>query len=405
MRLHGNARTCLHSRLLIVRRIEAGWTVAAAAEAAGVSERTAAKWLARYRGEGRAGLVDRSSAPRRVPRRTAAERERAIESLRRLRMTAAEIAEILRMPLSTVSAVLQRIGHRQRLRLPLAPTRARLPQARHPTQPHQTPPTPHQRQSRALHPDHALRLGLRTPLRHQHRTSPSPTDLAQPLQLPQTTRQPRQTASRQQAEQRVWEQQLAEPRREGFASGARHDQTGLVRDDDGLGLLAPPRDSRQRCRVESGREAAQVARRSGRAYCRPRTVGDKESSVVAGPISWQGVELLDGRRAELNRAGRYPGTAAPWDAATATIRGGDNTRVRFPPPPCKPRHAGLTSSVGLRDRSRAAHVAAGAWQAPRGSNPSGQPSRPRSLLQEAWMDRRRCYAGEHGAALAVDPRK
>ena len=110
MRLHGNARTCLHSRLLIVRRIEAGWTVAAAAEAAGVSERTAAKWLARYRGEGRAGLVDRSSAPRRVPRRTAAERERAIESLRRLRMTAAEIAEILRMPLSTVSAVLQRIG-------------------------------------------------------------------------------------------------------------------------------------------------------------------------------------------------------------------------------------------------------------------------------------------------------
>lgn len=117
MRLHGNARTCLHSRLLIVRRIEAGWTVAAAAEAAGVSERTAAKWLARYRGEGRAGLVDRSSAPRRVPRRTAAERERAIESLRRLRMTAAEIAEILRMPLSTVSAVLQRIGLGKRSRL------------------------------------------------------------------------------------------------------------------------------------------------------------------------------------------------------------------------------------------------------------------------------------------------
>ena len=56
MRLHGNARTCLHSRLLIVERvIEGGWTVAAAAEAAGVSERTAAKWLARYRRGGRAG--------------------------------------------------------------------------------------------------------------------------------------------------------------------------------------------------------------------------------------------------------------------------------------------------------------------------------------------------------------
>jgi transposase len=117
MRLHGNARTCFHSRLLIVRRVEDGWTVAAAAGAAGVSERTAAKWLARYRREGRAGLVDRSSAPLRIPRRTPLERERAIESLRRLRMTAAEIAEILRMPLSTVSAVLKRIGLGKRSRL------------------------------------------------------------------------------------------------------------------------------------------------------------------------------------------------------------------------------------------------------------------------------------------------
>ncbi len=47
MKLHGNARTCLHSRLLIVERVlKQGWTVAAAAEAFGVSERTAAKWLA-----------------------------------------------------------------------------------------------------------------------------------------------------------------------------------------------------------------------------------------------------------------------------------------------------------------------------------------------------------------------
>jgi transposase InsO family protein len=118
MRLHGNARTCLHSRLLIVERVlEQRWTVAAAAGAAGVSERTAAKWLARYRSEGRAGLVDRSSTPQRIPRRTPAERVRAIELLRRLRMTAAEIAEILRIPLSTVSAVLKRIGLGKRSRL------------------------------------------------------------------------------------------------------------------------------------------------------------------------------------------------------------------------------------------------------------------------------------------------
>ena len=118
MRLHGNARTCLHSRRLIVERVcEQRWTVAAAAGAAGVSERTAAKWLARYRSEGDAGLLDRSSAPRRVPYRTAPERVRTIELLRRLRMTAAEIAEVLRMPLSTVSAVLKRIGLGKRSRL------------------------------------------------------------------------------------------------------------------------------------------------------------------------------------------------------------------------------------------------------------------------------------------------
>jgi transposase InsO family protein len=126
MRLHGNARTCVHSRLLIVQRVrEQGWTVAAAAEAAGVSERTAAKWLARHRAEGRAGLRDRSSAPKRIPRRTPAERVRAIELLRRLRMTAAEIAEVLRMPLSTVSAILKRIGlgKRSRLEPPEPPNR------------------------------------------------------------------------------------------------------------------------------------------------------------------------------------------------------------------------------------------------------------------------------------------
>ena len=68
MKLHANARTCPNSRRLIVRRIEEeGWSLAAAAEAAGVSERTAAKWLGRWRAEGEAGLLDRSSAPSRRP--------------------------------------------------------------------------------------------------------------------------------------------------------------------------------------------------------------------------------------------------------------------------------------------------------------------------------------------------
>jgi transposase InsO family protein len=118
MKLHGNARTCPHSRLLIVERVLVeGWTVAAAAAAAGVSERTGAKWLARYRSEGEGGLHDRSSAPKRIPHRTPAERVRVIELLRRLRMTAAEIAEALMMPLATVSAILKRIGLGKRSRL------------------------------------------------------------------------------------------------------------------------------------------------------------------------------------------------------------------------------------------------------------------------------------------------
>jgi transposase InsO family protein len=111
MKLHANARTCLHSRSLLVRRVvEEGWTLARAAEAAGVSVRTVSKWLARFRAEGLDGLVDRSSAPELVPGRTAEERVALIAALRRLRMTAAEIAETLAMPLSTVSVVLARIG-------------------------------------------------------------------------------------------------------------------------------------------------------------------------------------------------------------------------------------------------------------------------------------------------------
>ena len=111
MRLHGNARTCLHSRRLIVERVLGqGWTLAQAAEASGVSVRTVSKWLSRFRAEGEQGLADRSSAPLSLPRRTPEERVQAIASLRRLRMTAAEIAECLVMPLSTVSAVLTRIG-------------------------------------------------------------------------------------------------------------------------------------------------------------------------------------------------------------------------------------------------------------------------------------------------------
>jgi transposase InsO family protein len=110
---------------LICRRVlEEGWTLGAAAEAAGCSVRTAAKWVARFR-EGDRVLLDRSSRPRHSPSQLPQERVRAIESLRRLRMTAAEIAEILELPLSTVSLWLKRVGlgKRSRLEPPEPPNR------------------------------------------------------------------------------------------------------------------------------------------------------------------------------------------------------------------------------------------------------------------------------------------
>ena len=111
MTLHSNARTCPRSRRLLADRVVVErWSLAAAAEAAGVSERTAWKWVDRYRREGVAGLEDRPSRPRRVPSRTPTDREQVILSLRELRFTSPEISETLGMPLSTVGAVLSRNG-------------------------------------------------------------------------------------------------------------------------------------------------------------------------------------------------------------------------------------------------------------------------------------------------------
>ena len=104
MKLHANAALSWSGRRLLVERVLVdGWTLTAAAEAAGVSVRCARKWVGRVRVEGEQGLLDRSSAPRRVANRTPAERVAVIVALRQLRMTAAEIAETLAMPLSTVS--------------------------------------------------------------------------------------------------------------------------------------------------------------------------------------------------------------------------------------------------------------------------------------------------------------
>jgi transposase InsO family protein len=123
MKLHGNAALTPKQRLRLARRVvEEDWSLAEAAEAAEVSERTASKWVRRFRAEGELGLVDRPSAPRTRPYATAEDRVEAIAALRRVRMTGQEIAECLGMALSTVQGILTRIGLGKLSRLePLEP--------------------------------------------------------------------------------------------------------------------------------------------------------------------------------------------------------------------------------------------------------------------------------------------
>jgi len=107
MKIHGSAKTNVYQRRLIHRRVRRqGWTQQRAAEAAGVSVRTVAKWLTRRRTD----RADRSSRPHRQPRRLSATTEAAILALRRTRATAWQIGTALRMPRSTVTRVLARAG-------------------------------------------------------------------------------------------------------------------------------------------------------------------------------------------------------------------------------------------------------------------------------------------------------
>jgi transposase InsO family protein/transposase len=122
MRLHANAALSFRQReRMVCRVVQQGWSITKAAEAAEVSDRTCAKWVARYRAEGVAGLLDRSSAPAVVANRTEEHTIQAIAALRRLRFTGPEIAEVLDRPLSTVSGILTRIGMGKLGRLGLQP--------------------------------------------------------------------------------------------------------------------------------------------------------------------------------------------------------------------------------------------------------------------------------------------
>ena len=110
MNVHKHARMTVHGRALLMSRIlDQRWCVADAAKAAGVSERTAYKWLARYRAGGAAALHDRKPTPGRSPHRIPAETVAEIERLRRRRLSGPEIARSLAIARSTIGAILRRL--------------------------------------------------------------------------------------------------------------------------------------------------------------------------------------------------------------------------------------------------------------------------------------------------------
>ena len=110
MDIHHNARSCPHSRALMVDRVQRGDPVVRVAADLGVSERTVYKWLARYRRQGLEGLQDRSSRPHCSPRQAAAAVVDQIVQLRHRRMVSAEIAARLDLARSTVARTLSRRG-------------------------------------------------------------------------------------------------------------------------------------------------------------------------------------------------------------------------------------------------------------------------------------------------------
>ncbi len=108
---HRNARLTVHGRLLLVERVCSGRPVSHVAAELGISRATGYKWWNRWRVEGRAGLVDRSSRAHRIPHRTPQRLERQVCRLRRARkLGPARIGPLVGLPASTVHAVLVRHG-------------------------------------------------------------------------------------------------------------------------------------------------------------------------------------------------------------------------------------------------------------------------------------------------------
>jgi transposase InsO family protein len=111
MDIHKNARLTPLGRERMVRAIvEGGQTPQAAARAAGVCPRTARKWVSRFKAEGAAGLVDRSSRPKRLRQPTGPAVVEEVIGLRRRRLPGQHIAKTVGVSPATVSRILKRAG-------------------------------------------------------------------------------------------------------------------------------------------------------------------------------------------------------------------------------------------------------------------------------------------------------
>jgi transposase InsO family protein len=110
MNIHSLARTTPASRALIAARRDEGIAEAVVANQLGVDAKTVRKWTKRKRDEGEAGLKDRSSRPLNSPTALPPEWRTAVEALRRVRFTQAQIAAVLGLSKSRVQRNVAAMG-------------------------------------------------------------------------------------------------------------------------------------------------------------------------------------------------------------------------------------------------------------------------------------------------------
>jgi transposase InsO family protein len=128
MNVHKNARSCPASRALLVKRVrECGWSVRAASEAAGISDRRGREWI--RRSDAGEPLVDRSSKPRRQRSIEVAKRLKIIE-LRLEWRTMRQIAQVVGVGQSTVARVCKAAGVSRLRQIEPVPTPVRYERER-----------------------------------------------------------------------------------------------------------------------------------------------------------------------------------------------------------------------------------------------------------------------------------